>query len=107
MTRGDKREITLTVTSNGSPLNLTGKRVLWAAKRSTLDAQALISKSSATSGITLTNPAGGIATVTLDPADTSGFPDTVVLQWDAQVDDNPLNPQTVDSGTLTVYPDVA
>ena len=102
MTRGDERSLSIAVTdSGGSAYNLTGKRLLFTARHKATT----ISKTTV-SGITVTNAAGGLATVLLSPSDTSGFADRVVLACDLQTDDNPASPVTLASGTITVLPDI-
>ena len=79
ITRGDERTLSVAVLNpNGTPANLTGKRVLWAAKRHPSET-AVVSKSSTAGGITVTDAANGLATVTILPADTSGYADTTIL----------------------------
>jgi len=106
MTRGDLRDITLTVTDeNGAAYNLTGKRVRWMARPSVNTATVAITKAIGT-GITIATPSSGVAVVRINPVDTTGFTTQTRLLWDCQIDDNPGNEATVGSGTLIVLPDI-
>jgi hypothetical protein len=58
-------------------------------------------------GIIFTQPLSGIAQVTMPPIATRRFPDgPVALVYDVQIKDTAGNIFTVESGTITVNPDV-
>ena len=108
MKRGDTLPINHTVTDGGAAVNLTGKSLRFMAKRSVADADsaAVITKTIG-SGITVTNPTGGLAQTLISPADTTGLPAIAqLLQWDLQMVDG-SNVYTLESGTLLVSPDVS
>lgn len=108
MTRGDAFTFTLTVTQAGAAYNLTGCSIRFTAKWSYSDADgSAVFSRTVGSGITVTNAAGGIATVALAPSNTSSLPASRTdLVYDIQVT-NGSNPFTVVQGTLSVYPDVS
>lgn len=64
------------VTTAGAPQPITGWTIWATFKRrvSDLDAAAVIQKSTALGGVTITNGAQGLYTVTLSPADTLALP---------------------------------
>lgn len=109
MTRGDTAVFTVTL-SNLSASGLTGCSLYFAAKRSVSDASPLFTKSIG-SGISVTtngsDTVSGVASVSLNPADTSSLPDyPTLLDWDCVLVDGSGNHTTVASGTLFVSPDV-
>lgn len=64
------------VVLNGVPQNITGWTLWSTAKRRPSDADpGVFQKSTAGGGLTITNAAGGLGTVTLAPADTSPLPE--------------------------------
>lgn len=107
--RGDT--ITLAIAAkkaDGTAQTLVGKLLTFTAKDrlADLDAAAIISKSIG-AGITVDNAAGGLATVTLSPADTAGFTGPRTLLWDIQMTDTVTgDKKTLDEGKLYVRPDV-
>lgn len=107
MTRGDDVTLDVIATDQGAPVDLTGAGVWWTAKRRHLDADddAVIRKTVG-AGITVTNPAGGLATVDLVPADTAGLGNSVALWWDLQVKDGAGKVRTLAAGRLVVNADV-
>lgn len=91
-----------------TPLNITGALGIWfTAKRSSLDddVDALIAKILTAGQIVITNAAGGLATVTINAADTAAIEPTTLV-WDAQIKDAGSNIRTAASGTLKVVGDV-
>lgn len=109
MTRGDTFAFNLAVTSAGAPFNLTGCSIRVTAKwdYANLDAAAVFTRTIG-SGVTVTNAAGGLATVVIAPSNTSTLPaNPVNLYYDIQVTDGSSNVYTVNSGILTVSPDVS
>lgn len=109
MKRGDTVSLTVTVTQNGSPFNLTGCAMRMTAKWNYTDADgSAVFTRTVGSGIVLTTPLSGIATVTIAPANTSSLPAyTNNLFYDIQVTDTGSNVYTVQNGILTVDPDVS
>jgi len=106
--RGDTVSLDVTVTASGSAYNLTGCSMWFTAKQrySDLDAAAVFQKSTG-SGITITSPTFGQATVVISPSDTSGLSNVKqLLLYDLQVKDASGNIYTVASGNLVVYPEV-
>jgi hypothetical protein len=99
------------------PVNITGWRMWFTAKYQVNDpdntavAQVTSDPTSvpAGGGIVFTQPLQGSAEITMPPLATYTFPDgPVVLVYDVQVKTNDSTPRifTVESGTLTVNPDV-
>ena len=110
MHRGDTFQFTLTVTQNNAAFNLTSATIRMTAKwrYDDADVDAVFTVSTSTSGIVITNAAGGLATVTLVPSKTSSLPaNRVDLYYDIQVTDASNNVYTVTDGTLIVLPDVS
>lgn len=103
MVRGDSKVFNLTVTGD-----LTGAKVWMSAKTSHTATDFVFQKDTAgLGGIVITNAVGGLATVTLSPSDTSGLPPTTIkLVFDVQVKSASGLISTVQTGTLTVTPDV-
>jgi len=106
MTRGDTAYLDITVTLTNEAATLDGCTLTFTAKREFTDAQsAAVIEKDTSDGITVTGDL--TATVKILPADTSGLEaDSVVLQYDVQLTDATPDTFTVDSGTLTVNPDV-
>jgi hypothetical protein len=109
ITRGDDRDYDITVTTDvGNAWDITGAELRFAARYSG-SIHTFIDKVSTASGeIDITNAAGGLALLHLDPADTLKLPlKTVNLQYDLQLTESSGPVTTIVSGTLTVAPDVA
>jgi hypothetical protein len=106
MTRGDTAYLDITITHPNPGATLDGCTLKFTAKREFTDAQdAAVIKKDTSDGITVTGDL--TATVKILPADTSDLEaDTVVLQYDVELTDATPDTFTVDSGTLTVNPDV-
>jgi len=109
MVRGDRAVFELAIRDAvGDALSLAGKELYFTAKTavSDLDADAVIVKAIAT-GIVVTDEAGGIAEVTIDPADTEDLTAETTLVYDVEMRD-PVTSDvaTVVLGTLIVVPDV-
>lgn len=78
MTRGDTLQFEVTVLQGVVPENLTGGRLVLVAKHDPLDANEVFKVSTdmgGADGIALTNPAQGVATVTIPPAATAALPE--------------------------------
>jgi hypothetical protein len=108
MFRGDTRRYAIAVTRNGSAEDLTGAQ-LWFTARPANDStdRYAIAKTIGT-GLTVTNPTGGLVTLQIDPADTAALslvaPMTFV--YDVQLKTVGNDVETIDSGTLIINPDV-
>jgi len=107
--RGDGEVYTIPVTQAGVPVDLTGATLWYTAKRLLTDADsaAVIRKGTLSPliGITITNPAGGIAAIALLGTDTDGLADTK-LYHDAQYQLAGEQPHTLFVGQLKITPDV-
>lgn len=88
ITRGDTRKLDATVTEGkgGPAVNLTGVTLRFTARTSPEEATAVITKVTGT-GIAHTDVAAGKARITIDPADTTGLPNTGdhTLHYDLQI----------------------
>ena len=106
--RGDT--ITLAVAAkkaDGTVQSLTGKSLMFTAKDRIGDADPGVLQKSIGAGIVVDDAANGLATVTILPADTSGFTGPRTLLWDIQMTDNATSAKkTLDEGKLYVKPDV-
>lgn len=108
--RGDTHVFDLTIlNAAGTAMNLTGATVRFTAKNNLSDADgsAVITKISPSSGIVVTDAAGGLARLTLLPADTSSITQERVLYYDVQVTDGSSVVTTVLEGTLAIRLDVS
>lgn len=108
MFRGDTFKWDLAVTQGGSPVDITGW-VLWMTAKLdplTPDASAQFKKQSPSTGITITSAVGGLARITVDPADTTSLTDTTTLFFDVQGKESGGAIHTLASGTLKVLVDV-
>jgi len=107
MTRGDTKQIGVSVTRNDSPVDLTGATIWMSAKRSYPDTVYVFQISTVTDDVEITDEEGGLATVTIPPDATSGLSSQVnTLVYDIQVRESDGTITTVGSGTITVNPDV-
>lgn len=109
MYRGDDESFDVAVVDkNGAPVNLTSSNLRFTVKRSIKDADiaAVLSKTIG-AGVVVTNPAGGIARIDMDPADTSALTRSVLYVWDLQVQDSAGNVRTLADGELRVKLDVS
>jgi hypothetical protein len=106
--RGDT--ITLAIAAkkaDGTAQSLVGKTLIFTAKDRLSDADPGVFQKAIGSGIVVDNAAGGLATVTIAPADTSGFTGPRTLLWDIQMTDQATSDKkTLDEGKLYVRPDV-
>jgi hypothetical protein len=104
--RGDS--ISLSVDWNkadGSPQSLAGWTLRFTARDRLEDVTAVITKSSPASGIVIDDSPGGLATISIAPADTASFIGPRTLWWDVQAESG-AERKTIDSGKLYVIPDV-
>jgi len=111
MTRGNTASFLITaVDSTGQPLDLTGAGLWFTVKKrlSDSDVDAVIQKTTDGGGITVSdNPMSGLATIAIDPDDTSGLSTLgQTLHWDLQIVGNTGDIYTLAIGLLRVVPDV-
>jgi hypothetical protein len=100
---GTTKVLPFAVTNNGVPVNIGSTSFYFMAKESPkeTDATAKISKSTG-SGIVITNAAGGLLEVTINPADTTALPQlNTDLQWMLRWIDG-ANSYILDGGVMTV-----
>ncbi len=110
MVRGAGPAIDLTIKKlDGSAYDLTGCSVTMTAKRSAddPDSAAVFRKTTGGGGITVTNAAGGLATVQLSAADTRNVPGDVDLAYDVTVKTGAGSVSKPIVGKLTVAADVS
>lgn len=104
---GETANLDFAVQLGGVAQNITGWLIWFTAKRrvSDLDAAAVIQHSTATGGVTITNAPGGLGTVTLSPADSTGLPQQrLKLFADLKGRDGGGNEWLLAKGTLTLRP---
>lgn len=115
MYRGDSLILDIQVTdqNTGAPVNLTGAKVWFTAKRHPRDsdAQAVIAKwgseGGAQNGVSFPDPVNGKATITILPSDTTPLPDADdTLYYDIQVKESSGVVSTVEWGKLKVLVDI-
>jgi hypothetical protein len=111
MSRGDTRTIPIIAKypDTDTVINLTDATVWFTAKRSPADtdADAIFQLNSAGLGITIDDEENGLATATIDPADTSDLSATLyTLVYGVQVVESDGTVITTQSGPLIVSPDV-
>ena len=109
MTRGDTPEWALTVVAaDGSPFDLTDYEVYFTAKRLLTDADPGVFQLTVGAGVTVTDAAGGLATIQPRRGDTNTLTEDVRLFYDVQLSQeaSPDQTFTVDSGTLVITRDV-
>lgn len=107
MVKGSTAVYTLTVTTDGVAFDLTGCEVIFTAKYDYTDVDnSAVFQLKVGTGVTLTTPASGIATITISAARTANLPNReVLLVFDVKVVDATI-PYVVARGTLTVRPQV-
>lgn len=110
MIRGDSAVFDLAFTDDvGTALDLDGMDIAFVAKRywTSPDAEAVIVKQVGDGIEVDADPSTGLATLTLEPADTSGLDDRVRrLRFDVELTDGP-DVHTPIQGVLVVSPDIA
>lgn len=102
---GETAFLDFAITTGGVAQNITGWEIWFTAKRriSDPDSMAVIQHSTAAGGVTVSNAAGGLGTVTLLPADTAALPERkLVLFADLQGKDGGGNIFTLEKGTLSL-----
>lgn len=108
ITRGDTISLTVVVTASGAIYPLIGVQMWFTAKNSLNDPDsAAVFQKTVGSGIVITGPTLGQATITILPADTAGLPSSkTLLVYDLQIEDSNGQVYTAASGNLIVVPDV-
>lgn len=109
MYRGDTPIWNLAVVdSTGAPFDLTGYTLYFTAKRQISDADPGVFQLTTGAGITVTNAAGGLATIQPRRADTNTLTEDASLFYDIQVSEiaGSLETFTVDRGTLLITRDI-
>ena len=110
MYRGDSAQFTIIVEQDGQAVDLVGSKLWFTAKHqyANKDNEAVMQLTTDPGGgIVLSTTVRGKALVTTSPLATRGFPDgDVALVYDVQMLDITGKITTVESGTLTVKPDV-
>jgi hypothetical protein len=97
---GDDVAIGLTILqASGAALDLTGGQLVFGLKKLLSDTAVLLTKSSPASGIVITNAVGGLATLTLNAADTANLSDGPYA-FDVQFISASGKKSTVITGTL-------
>ncbi len=108
MTRDRTALFEIAVTSQNGPVDLAGKSLAFAAKENLSDSAVLISKTSPSSGITISSPtSAGLAVLSIDPADTVALTDiqSHTLVWDVKLTDGAAE-YGIAAGTLKVFGNV-
>lgn len=106
--RGDTIVLNITAKdTTGAALNLTGGTLTATLKSTMSDADPGLSQvTSPSSGITITNAAGGLATVTFPATATAGLTDDTTLYGDVQFVDSAGRKSTLELMTFEVKRDV-
>lgn len=110
MYRGDTQPFDVLVTDpdTGLAIDITTFDLRFTAKYRTADTddEAIIIKTLDYGGIQL-GYGDGVATITIDPADTIDLTKTTTLLWDLQLTDFAGNVKTAAAGRLIIYADVS
>jgi len=97
---GDNLSIVYTIVDeNNAVVDLSGGTITWDILVSGTTT-ALVTKSSPSGGVELTTPTSGIATVALNPADTTGLRGT--YQLDGEFTDSSSNVYTFEDGGIYI-----
>ena len=101
MVRGDTADFRVTLTdASGAELPLGSLGLTFTARHGPLTITKTVGF-----GVTVTDASGGIATVRIEPADTTSIEDRTIFTWDLEVRDGAVV-QTPLSGELLVEMDV-
>lgn len=103
--RGDTTRLLFTITRAGAPLNLAGCTFKFRGKQWLTDTTWLIDKDN--SAFTVLDENGGEVYVTIDPEDTLGFTDTIILNCECEMTEPDGRVTTVADGKLEYKMDVA
>ena len=105
--RGDTHVRPIIVAVGGVPKNLTGATLWFTARRSVVDPEAVLSKSSLDGGIDIVDPGRGRAQLILAPADTANLDgEDLRLVYDIQLEDGYGVRWTVATGRILIERDV-
>lgn len=108
--RGDTFSLTLTVTRDGRPLDLTGALGLWLTAKTVvdnaLDDAAAVFQKTLSAGIVVTDALGGVARVTIASVDTNTLSPGTTLHFDVQIKTANGDILTVVVGTILIVADV-
>lgn len=102
--RGDTIVLQVPVTRNAAALDVTGATFVLTAKQWKTDVTPLIQKTGA--AIVVPTPANGIVYITILPADTLAFEDTILLNTDVEMTESSGRVTTVAHGTLEILMDI-
>lgn len=108
MYRGDDRDFTVTLTEDGSPMDLTGADVRFTAKEHLRDDdEDAVVVATVGDGIVVDDPTSGVLVVSVDAEDTDGLGTvTRFLRYDVQVTRGGST-RTVVAGRLYIDADVS
>lgn len=101
MYQGQYFVLTLTVTENGAPVDLTGCAVTWVMQPGVSFPTPTIIKSTTNGGVVVTDAASGVCQITLNAADTASLP-ALAYYHATQVIDVAGHPYPVSTGLLTL-----
>lgn len=99
MFQGDTKVLVFTVSQGSGTADLTDAAIRWQLAKS-VSKEALVEKSVG-SGITITDAAGGVFEVLLEPEDTEAL-SAGAYYYEAEVTDGDDNVSTVATGALTL-----
>ena len=106
------KQFLVTVTISGSPTSLSGCVLVWTLKTIsgvTVQGPGLIQKRSDDGGITITDVANGLATITILPADTTSLSANPYYLWDLRLINesvSPPQPFTIATGRMQLLQNV-
>jgi hypothetical protein len=106
--RGRDVSLDIAVTLDSDPYDLTSCSLWFTAKEAYTDddVDAVFQKEIG-SGITVTSAASGLATIAIEPSDTSGLSAVkTVLFWDIKLETDAGKFYTLNEGKLIINPDV-
>jgi|WetSurSiteA1Bulk_404760.scaffolds.fasta_scaffold05691_2 hypothetical protein len=104
--KGDTRDlITSVINTDGSKKDLTDASVVWALYNADTK-EILVTKSTITGGVVITNPIGGIIKVSLAAGDTVNLKSGPWYRYETEVTDAGSNVSTVNSGYVTLWESV-
>lgn len=104
MQQGDSLVVSIALVDDaGDAISLTGGTLRFGMAHSPNAAAELVSKSSPASGIVFDNEAGGLATLTVPPADTASLP-SGRYYYELQFDDSASQKTTFQYGRLDIRP---
>lgn len=106
MIRRDTFKFRVTITRNGSPVNITGATFTFSTKWNVRDAGTIFT-CTAGDGISIIDATNGIIEITISSAKTSTLPAfRLILPYDLQMIESGGDVSTVLIGNLTIEPDI-